>query len=758
VISGVETRRADPPVPPTRPFGHVRGWRWGALILLVALPLCGAMVVHRFESHLGLTGTYFRHPYWQQPAFTVVDSFITTRDLSSRFAPFGQNPFSVTWQGFLAIERAARYDFVTRSDDGTTLLVDGSLVVDNAGPHSSRARSGSVFLRPGFHAIQLTYQQFGGGYDLEVGWRIGGQALEPFPRTALVHGTPPSWGEYRFVTWMREWVLLVPFVWIGLLEIWLLRRFAGSLWRFIGKPSFPEIAALGAILGVSTVLNLVGLTWGLPNGGWAPDEVLPGAVLDGMGQLFSGGWYVNYPLLQYYILSILYFPFWVLSTIANASDEVYAELAWVNRLACVHMAVATLVVVYALAREARGAFAGLVAVAATALLPAFVYYGKIGNLEVPYVFWTMCALTFYGRAVMDGSGSDYWRFALFATLAACTKDQAFGLFVLPAGHLVIVRAQQLRREARGRLWRLAVDPALGRAVLVAVVAFGVSHNLLFNWTGFVSHVTQLTRSEVFQAFPATPKGQLQMLVSSLAQLPWLFGWPMACVVTIALVTTFLDRRARRRLWLLLPAVSYYVFFVSLVLYNYDRFFLPVCVLLAVLVGCWAEDVRDRVTSRPVRFGVITAACVVAVYTFAYAASIDRMMLYDARYGVEDWISANVPGDARIGTAGSLAYLPRLSAVQGTIVDYESLLTSPPEFVVVNSEHMSRYPPDSNEGRLYAELNTGATYRLVLSHKTAFWFAPLTAQAETLSRIEESNTNLNKINPRIQVFQAVKVGQ
>ena len=735
------------------------GWRRAALILVVALPFCGAVMVGRFESRLGLTGTYFRRSDWQQPASTVVDPVITTRALKSRFAGFGENPFSVTWRGFLAVEKEGRYEFVTRSDDGSTLLVDGSVVVDNGGAHGSRARAGKAFLRAGYHPIQLTYQQLGGGYDLEMSWRPDGRALESIPRTALLQDTQASWAAYRFVTWTRTWMWLVPFLWIGLLEIWLLRLTAGSVWRFIGRPSVGQIAALAAIVTVSTVLNLVGLTWGLPNAAWAPDEIGPVAVFYGISAWFGRGWFGSYPPLHYYLLSILYVPFWMLAAVANTPAEMYPPLVWVNRLASVEMAVAILVVVYALAREVRGAFAGLIAVAATALLPAFVYYAKMGNLEIPYVFWSMCALAFYGRAIMRRSRGDYWRFALFATLAVCTKDQAYGLFILPALHLAIVRARQLRRDEGGRWWSLAVDPTIGRAILVAVVAFAVGHNLLFNWAGFVSHVRRLTESKVFQGFPATPRGEWDMFVSSLSQSGWLFGWPMACVVAIAVVATLLDRHARPRLWLLLPAVSYYLFFVCLALYNYDRFFLPVCVLLAVLVGCFAEDLRDRVSSsRPLKIGAIAAACLVTVYTFAYASSIDRMMLHDARYGVEDWISANVPADARIGTAGFIDYLPRINPLQVIIVDYEGLLTSQPEFVVVNREYMARYPPDSDSGRLYRELSTGATYRLVLSRKTGFRFAPLATQDEIVNGIEDAKTNLDKINPEIQVFQAVKVGQ
>jgi hypothetical protein len=723
---------------------------------MLVVPLSAAIAVRRFESHLGLTGTYFRQADWREPVFTVVDPVIATRELRPRFGVFGKNPFSVTWQGFLAVEKEGRYDLVTRSDDGSTLHIDGSLVVDNGGPHGPVLRAGPIFLTSGFHAIQLQYQQVGGGSDLDITWRSEGRALESIPRTALLRDAGVSWRAYRLVTWTRKWVLLVPFVWLGLLEGWLVRLSLRGLWRFLGQPSSPQVAALAAVLAASTMLNVIGLTWGLPSAGsWAADEVLPVAVIEGIRHRFSGGWYGNYPLFHYFVLAVAYAPFWVLSAIMNAGAEGYIELVWVNRLVSVQMAAATLVVVYAMARDIRGPLAGLVAAASTALLPAFVYYSKTGNLEVPYSFWAICALAFYGRAVMHGSPRDYWRFALFATLAVCTKDQAYGLFVLPAAHLAIIRALQLGRDDPCHWWRIAVDPALGPAILVAVATFGVANNLLFNWAGFVSHVKLLRLSRLYQVYPSTPQGQVQLLVTSLAQFRWLFGWPMACVVALALLMTFLNRKGWPRLWLLSPVVSYYLFFVTVVLYNYDRFFLAISALLAVLVGCWAEDVRQRLASLRLRYGVAAAAWGIAVYSFAYGASIDLMMLFDARYRVEDWISENVSPDARIGTAGITKYLPRIHPIQQMTLDTEGLRNERPEFVVLNGEHMRRYPLETDEGRLFAALKAGSGYRLILQHKTSIPLAVLTRQPEISNRFEDAATNLDKINPEILVFQKIQ---
>lgn len=57
----------------------------------------------------------------------------------------------------------------------------------------------------------------------------------------------------------------------------------------------PVSRALLLILLLSLMMNGVGIWWGLPGSGWAPDEVAPSRVIAGLEQGLSQGWYVKYP-------------------------------------------------------------------------------------------------------------------------------------------------------------------------------------------------------------------------------------------------------------------------------------------------------------------------------------------------------------------------------------------------------------------------------------------------------------------------------
>jgi hypothetical protein len=77
---------------------------------------------------------------------------------------------AVQYNAKLLINAKGKYRFYTTSDDGSKLLIDGKLVVDNDGNHGNRERSNTVELTQGVHTILVQYYNGGGGKWLEVYW------------------------------------------------------------------------------------------------------------------------------------------------------------------------------------------------------------------------------------------------------------------------------------------------------------------------------------------------------------------------------------------------------------------------------------------------------------------------------------------------------------------------------------------------------------------------------------------------------------
>eukprot|EP00960_Hanusia_phi_P059559 764214-Hanusia_phi.AAC.1 len=72
--------------------------------------------------------------------------------------------------GTLNVHEAGRYTFCTTSDDGSLLLVDDELVVDNDNPHGPVKRCGSIQLKAGMHQLHLPGFQQGGGVYLSASY------------------------------------------------------------------------------------------------------------------------------------------------------------------------------------------------------------------------------------------------------------------------------------------------------------------------------------------------------------------------------------------------------------------------------------------------------------------------------------------------------------------------------------------------------------------------------------------------------------
>ncbi|HEY9551805.1 MAG TPA: metallophosphoesterase, partial [Prevotella sp.] len=78
--------------------------------------------------------------------------------------------FGYVFRTLIKIDQRGVYRFYTYSDDGTKLLIDNTVVVDNDGGHSARRADGKVALEAGYHELELRYFEDYMGQALEVGY------------------------------------------------------------------------------------------------------------------------------------------------------------------------------------------------------------------------------------------------------------------------------------------------------------------------------------------------------------------------------------------------------------------------------------------------------------------------------------------------------------------------------------------------------------------------------------------------------------
>lgn len=81
--------------------------------------------------------------------------------------------FGLELQGWFRAPSTSVYGFTLIADDGASLTIDDTLVVDNDGLHGPVAKSGMVALAQGFHDLRVRYFQAGGGKALALRATVG---------------------------------------------------------------------------------------------------------------------------------------------------------------------------------------------------------------------------------------------------------------------------------------------------------------------------------------------------------------------------------------------------------------------------------------------------------------------------------------------------------------------------------------------------------------------------------------------------------
>ena len=412
---------------------------------------------------------------------------------------------------------------------------------------------------------------------------------------------------------------------------------------------------------ISAGLNVTAVWWGQPSFlSWAPDEVGPSRVFDGLTVLFSRGWYDKYPPVHFYALGVVLLPFLALghSNVMDFSQpRAIGAIVIAFRLLTVLMAAGLIFLVYLCGRELIGKRGALWAAAITALLTPFPYYAKTANLDVPYLFWFVWSLYFYIRLFITRRTRYYLLFALTAVLSIATKDQAAGLYVFAPLAILWADWTGLKSSAPGgAVWRRLPYLNYLKAVGVALAAFLLGFNVLFNARGFGDHIKLIIgpATESYQMLPKTVAGYGRLLMLTIHNIRFCLGWPFFLVCLAGFVLAIVRKhRPRALLSMLSFAVAYLFFFIGLSRITFDRYVLPVAIILSLFGGL---AIDEALKSR-FRAAASIAVAAATAYALLTVAAVDVLMLKDSRYGAERWMQTHLKPGATVGAATPWEYLP-----------------------------------------------------------------------------------------------------
>lgn len=509
------------------------------------------------------------------------------------------------------------------------------------------------------------------------------------------------------------------------------------------------------VLLFSLVLNAAGIWFGLPSyEGWCPDEILPDHVRQGIAQRFSGRWNTKYPPLHYYILALVEGPAMAGARLLKLDPDdlmVYSGFILLGRLVSLLMAAGIVFLVYRSGREILDEGSSVFAALITALVLPFVYYSKTANLDVPYMFWFAFSVFYFLRLQKTGRGKHYVLFALTAALAVGAKDQAYGLYVLPVLYILVRDWKRRKRESPGlTVFRFLTNRTYLYAGGTALLALVLIFNLAFNFHGVVLHLKTITGplSKDARIFPHTPAGHLRLLGRALDQIRFSLGWPLLAVCVLGLGQALVAKKRNGPLFsLLLFFLSFEIFLLHVVMYNYARFYLPGCLVLSFFGGRFVASLF-RAGGR---IGILSRAAVTVVVLYsAFAAfSLDLLMIKDSRYEAERWIRENIPDGATVGLAVLPVYGPRTHGFHVLKIRHPFVnlrqLPYQPDYLILTTEWSRRFVSLSEmKTRLREDYLEREGYRIVFRYRTQFSWLPI----DHRKVIEQINT----INPEVIILK------
>jgi PA14 domain-containing protein/dolichyl-phosphate-mannose-protein mannosyltransferase len=722
-------------------------------IVLLAAACASAWITieqRRFLRDSGLTGEYRAGAEWQGPPdFTSIDDGISAELVRQRSRERHGGPFTATWQGYIVVPARDRYRFSVLADDRASIEIDKRLVVEG----DKTRRESSVELARGLHSITIRYYDGFGLQSLDLRWAKAYGAHDRIPSTFLVPHLIAGEQVQRRIA-IGQWSSRLPLIW-SLIVISTVSAFVVYRCSF-ARADRRQALALLPIYAIAAAIFITGISWGLPDyRGWAVDEITPGEVEDILDHRFANGWATIYPPVHYAVLALASAPTLAADAVELTHDTVarYSNLFLIDRAVSVAMALAILAFIYHLTLNELGHRAARFAVAGVLLVLPLTYYAKTANLDVPYLFWLTASWVFYVRAIRRGSTKDACLFAATGAVAIATKDQAYGFYVLPAAHLVFETFRAHDDPSRPRLERRAI---FAMAVVV-VVAILILFNVPFNPSGVREHIRLIVGpgSDPFRMYPSTMTGFFQLIRDAVWQMGSAMSWPMFVISLVGVVDAIRSRTALVSR-LLLFAASYFLTFIAIVMYHYDRFFIGICLVFAIAAGAWLD--RWTRAGQPYRYARLTVVGLAMAYGAARIVSLDAMMLRDSRYFVERWLIDRIGPETRIAAEGTSLYLPRQATLLWNQVapDLAALREQQPTFVILNPAHSARPSDEDAPNQFHSSLADGrAGYRRVLSYRTSLWFSPLQWEPRFNGRNEDQFSNVTKVNPTIEVYERIE---
>jgi hypothetical protein len=489
------------------------------------------------------------------------------------------------------------------------------------------------------------------------------------------------------------------------------------------------------LLVLIALLILPGVFWGLPSAITPQvDSPAPLGSLLFVAEYGKGTLNVVYPLFHQILLLPFYglvgAAFWLSGGVSRITSawpygfrdptRFFSVLILVTNLVSAVMGVALLGLLRPLAGLRRPwVWVGLLVIGTNGV---FVYYSRVGNLDLPYTFWWGVALVLLWRYFF-GEGASSWPLiaaGIAAAAATGSKDQASS-FAIGAGILVLFMSPRDPLPFRAR-FRNAVVFTL--ALLVAYAILAILPDPRHWW----SHFRFVTGPHAPTDIPLTVAGEIELLGHFFRELRTAFTVPVLLVSLLGAVWLWRNGHARMVWLLLFPMATYYLIVIAKTRVLYPRFMLPFAIPIFVLVTCGAAMVADRLgpVGRKVWVGCIG---VFIAYQLAFSYG---PVTYAQVFDLKRQLAAELPRHVPPGEPLLISRMQSYNFPNRGVYDRYRMMMLPGDPIVPPSRHAAGILKPLDPSVTYYLLGSGTAglpwhvpgpYPALVGEKVAEWRYP-----------------------------------
>ncbi len=483
--------------------------------------------------------------------------------------------------------------------------------------------------------------------------------------------------------------------------------------------------------------QLIAVGWDLPGSyGWENDGIAPRDIFAGIAVNLTPGQGHRYPLFHNLLIGLLSVPI-LLPAALSADDWTLPALmervltvppmtgvSLVAKLVGLLMACVSLLVIARIARRTVSVEAGRWAAIWAATCLSFAYYGRVSNLDGPYLMWTALAIDRLLSVAESRKRRDYLVFGMFAGAAVATKDQAYAGLILPG--LIYLLLLPLRSDQPFGP-RAAHYRNTAFATLAGTLSLGTLGGGLFNPSGFVTRLRELTggASQDWMWYARTPEGVLRNVTDiTLGQETFFWPWLVVGLCWVGVGLVVFRRRGegiRSRTFRLLPltsGISSIVFFTLVVARCEHRFVMPLGFWLAYYGGVASAALLARLAPRgPLALrGAQIGLGVLVLWAGGHSFEVQLTQRGDARHQVQAYL-ASLPEGTLVETYGWLVHLPQFDVSDASPYRLQrvSRRPIPTRNPLVGAEEIDAP---------YGEVQTRKPDVLIVPEATALEFIPL----------------------------------